>query len=359
MGFLTAMTFSFRPSLAIALSSRFVGQSLVLAIMAGLFCGAAALPAWAQSADRLIAAGQKAIAKGKYSTAIRHFTRAMRVEDLTQEQLARAFYQRGRAYHKAGRYAESIADITRAVWFNKLSAADRKAAYQIRAQAYQALGFMQNAKADFRRAGRSAAVASNSQTPVKTAQAATPPAKNTSGGFFANFFGFGGGDNAKSASDGPEKQLPLTGWGAAVKVKTPASADKGGKPQIRRGALKTPVRTASVNGAATSWQTVTTRNAAVTNPRSATGSRGTKGQRYAVQIASVRSQSDAVKLWRRMKARHGALLANKKPMLVRADLGEKGIFYRVQISPAGDKASTRRLCEQMKAQGTYCFLVRR
>ena len=328
--------------------------------------GLGSLPAYAQSAAGLIGAGKKAIAKGKYSEAIRHFTRAMRAEDLTPEQLARAFYQRGLAYRKSGQHAESIADITRAVWFKKLPEADRKTAFRSRALSYQALGFTQNAKSDFRvaggqsggqSAGQSAGnqgsraaggIGSGLQSGVTAGQAAAAQtATNSSGGFFGNLFGFG-----SASQEAPAKQAPLAGWGGAAIVKaTPPAA----KTKPVKSAARTPATTASVRAVAP-WQTVSTRHAASAAARPSTVS----GQRkYAVQIASVRSRGDAAKLWKRMKSRHGSLLARKKPFLVRADLGNKGVFYRVQIGPAADKITTRKLCEQMKAQGTYCFLVKR
>ena len=51
---------------------------------------------------------------------------------------------------------------------------------------------------------------------------------------------------------------------------------------------------------------------------------------WAVQIASASTEDAARATWNKMKARNKAL-ASKTPVMVRADLGAKGVFYRVRL----------------------------
>ena len=77
-------------------------------------------------------------------------------------------------------------------------------------------------------------------------------------------------------------------------------------------------------------------------------------QGWAVQIASAVSEDAAWSVWKKMKARHKAL-GSKEPIVVRADLGTKGIFYRVRFvfenkADAGDE------CSRLKSNGVKCFV---
>ena len=51
---------------------------------------------------------------------------------------------------------------------------------------------------------------------------------------------------------------------------------------------------------------------------------------WSVQIASATTEDAAWSTWKKMKARNKAL-AGKEPVVVRADLGTKGVFYRVRL----------------------------
>ena len=51
---------------------------------------------------------------------------------------------------------------------------------------------------------------------------------------------------------------------------------------------------------------------------------------WSVQIASATTEDAAWATWNKMKARN-KVLASKKPVVVRADLGAKGVFYRVRL----------------------------
>ena len=340
--------------------------ALALTLLA-LVSGGDRTPALAQSAEGLIGAGQKSIAKGNFKTAIRQLTRAMRADDLSQEQLAKAFYQRGIAYRKTGSHASSIADITRALWFKELPAADRKRALQSRGQSFKELGFSRKASADLARAGGSRGNTSGFATTVSRsaeAPASRSAAKSSSGGFFGGLFASADTSTPpqRNSTPKPVKTAPvtgLTGWGNGLTVKaTPGAAAPTSTAAVaaKPPAVKKPAARAV---AATSWQTVSTKTAAVAPAVRRSLPPSSAGGRFAVQIASVRSKKDAAALWQRIKKRHGGVLSRRRAYIERADLGAKGIFYRVQVHPPADRATSKALCDELKAKGTYCVLAAR
>lgn len=82
-----------------------------------------------------------------------------------------------------------------------------------------------------------------------------------------------------------------------------------------------------------------------------------EGGAYRVQLAAVRSEEAARAEWNRLKGRHAAALGSLDLSVVRADLGAKGVFYRVQAGPV-DEARANRICETLKGQNVGCLVVR-
>jgi len=80
-----------------------------------------------------------------------------------------------------------------------------------------------------------------------------------------------------------------------------------------------------------------------------------KGNAY-IQLASVKSDADAKTKWAQLKSSYASL----KPLTLRvqkADLGAKGIFYRVQAGPmSGDSAVST--CSKIKSAGGGCLVVK-
>jgi hypothetical protein len=77
---------------------------------------------------------------------------------------------------------------------------------------------------------------------------------------------------------------------------------------------------------------------------------------YVLQIGAYKSQSDADNAWRSYKAKHAALLAGYGPDVAQADLGDKGIWYRLRIAGFASKDVASAMCDRLKADGGSCFL---
>lgn len=78
---------------------------------------------------------------------------------------------------------------------------------------------------------------------------------------------------------------------------------------------------------------------------------------YVVQISSQRSREQAQSSYTAMQRRYPSVLGNVPSVIQAADLGDKGVYYRVRIVSESRDAATR-LCENLKAAGGDCFVRR-
>ena len=76
---------------------------------------------------------------------------------------------------------------------------------------------------------------------------------------------------------------------------------------------------------------------------------------WSVQIASASTEDAAWSTWKKMKARHKALVS-KEPVVVRADLGTKGVFYRVRLVGFGTQSDANSECASLKSKGVKCYI---
>jgi hypothetical protein len=81
------------------------------------------------------------------------------------------------------------------------------------------------------------------------------------------------------------------------------------------------------------------------------------GDGVRLQLASVRTPEAARDEWTRLKRDNDDLLGKLTAVAVRADLGERGIWYRVETAPVGDRAAAAKLCKALKERDLGCQLV--
>jgi cell division septation protein DedD len=79
---------------------------------------------------------------------------------------------------------------------------------------------------------------------------------------------------------------------------------------------------------------------------------------YRLQLGALRSEDAARQEWEKLKKAHGDLLGGLNAAWPRADLGERGIYYRIQAGPVGDVAAAEHLCGELKRRNVGCILVR-
>jgi cell division septation protein DedD len=79
--------------------------------------------------------------------------------------------------------------------------------------------------------------------------------------------------------------------------------------------------------------------------------------KYVVQVGSKKNQTDALASFADMQQKYPSLLGSYRPIVQKADLGAKGVWYRLRIGPIADKTAANKLCGQLKSQGLPDCLV--
>jgi hypothetical protein len=79
---------------------------------------------------------------------------------------------------------------------------------------------------------------------------------------------------------------------------------------------------------------------------------------HLIQLAAAKSEEGALAEWTRIKSKHAALVGTLSPTVVRADLGDRGIFFRLRAGTLPDKAAADALCAAITAQGDACLVVK-
>jgi len=79
---------------------------------------------------------------------------------------------------------------------------------------------------------------------------------------------------------------------------------------------------------------------------------------YAVQITSQRSEAEAQAEFRALRAKYPHELGGHEPIVRRADLGAKGVFYRAMVGPFVSMEQAAAMCSSLKAAGGTCLVQR-
>jgi cell division septation protein DedD len=96
---------------------------------------------------------------------------------------------------------------------------------------------------------------------------------------------------------------------------------------------------------------------APSKPPEAASQPGTAGG-VRLQLGAVRSEGVAREEWARIKRSNPDLLGRLTAVAIRADLGDKGVYYRIQAGPVGDPATAERLCGELRQRHLACIIVR-
>ena len=84
----------------------------------------------------------------------------------------------------------------------------------------------------------------------------------------------------------------------------------------------------------------------------------TNGGDFRVQLGSVKTKSRAEKEARRLTRVHKLVLGNLEIRLIRADLGTRGVFYRLLAGPLNDRSTADSLCRRLSAHKQVCIVIK-
>ncbi len=343
--------------------------------------------------------GVSAYNSGKVDQAIRAFDTAIRNGGLSNQQMASALYYRGMAYRKKGKPALAIPDLTSAVWLNDgLTFAQRQDAMNARAAAYNDAGVSdvpaanpvggntlggtgwQTAMTDSPATASAPAPVSSppppqASAPVSAPQTAAyvparpppPPPPETSsgssgGGFFSsitNMFGGGSSSSAPPKSEvttssivPPPPAPAVSAWSQSTQVAAaPAPAQPAPPPAAAP--PPPPVQQAAPARVAPQTQVAAVAPPIINKPAPSTVPSG----KYHVQIAAVRSRSEADALSVRLISQYGSEFGPRRPAIKETVIGSMGTFYRVSVGPFASEKETARLCGSLRSNGFDCLVI--
>lgn len=78
---------------------------------------------------------------------------------------------------------------------------------------------------------------------------------------------------------------------------------------------------------------------------------------YTVQLAALRDEASVRKSWQSLQSKHPELLGNLKMVIERADLGDKGVFYRLRATGLPTEDAGRALCDELAKKKVGCLFV--
>lgn len=82
------------------------------------------------------------------------------------------------------------------------------------------------------------------------------------------------------------------------------------------------------------------------------------GGGYAVQVTSQRSEAEAKTAFRALRTKFPKELGGRDPIVRRADLGDKGTYYRALVGPFASMEEAAGVCSSLKAAGGSCLVQR-
>jgi cell division septation protein DedD len=157
----------------------------------------------------------------------------------------------------------------------------------------------------------------------------------------------------------PQVQREATAGPAALPASSPAAAAEAGSPAP----ATAPVSPAAAEPPLSPAAAAAARELApmpATNPATPGAARGAagKGGGLKLQLGAVRSETEARANWERLKHQNADLLGKLSAVAIRADLGDKGVYYRIQAGPVADPSTADRICGGLRQRRLPCIIVR-
>ncbi|KRR15048.1 hypothetical protein CQ12_40185 [Bradyrhizobium jicamae] len=80
------------------------------------------------------------------------------------------------------------------------------------------------------------------------------------------------------------------------------------------------------------------------------------GGDYLVQVSSQKNEADVQASYRALQNKFPAALGSRPPVIKRADLGAKGVYYRTMVGPFGSTEEAAQFCGNLKSAGGQCVI---
>jgi hypothetical protein len=76
-----------------------------------------------------------------------------------------------------------------------------------------------------------------------------------------------------------------------------------------------------------------------------------------IQLGAFRQTSEAEQAWQQVAKKFPDVLGGMNKTVVQIDLGERGVFQRLQTGPFPDRAAAAAACDKLKARNQGCIVV--
>jgi hypothetical protein len=83
---------------------------------------------------------------------------------------------------------------------------------------------------------------------------------------------------------------------------------------------------------------------------------GSEASGFVVQLSSQKSEAQAQSSFRSLQAKFTPELSGLQPIIRRADLGSKGVFYRTLVGPFASAQEARQFCAKYQVAGGQCWV---
>lgn len=93
-------------------------------------------------------------------------------------------------------------------------------------------------------------------------------------------------------------------------------------------------------------------------PQAAPAPAATASGAWVAQLAALKSEADAQAAWKRLQNANKDILGGLSSDIVRADLGAKGVFWRLRAGPV-DEAQARSICAALAKRNQGCIVGRK
>jgi SPOR domain len=150
---------------------------------------------------------------------------------------------------------------------------------------------------------------------------------------------------ANAAPESPLPQRPVSP--PPARTPPPANAPLSLAPEANANAARTPAPSRDTGMSAPAIAPA--RQASVTPAAPRSG-------RFYVQVTSQRSEADAEAAYRSVQSKHSNVLGNQQYIVQRADLGDKGIYFRALVGPFASRDDAVQLCTNLKSAGGSCLI---
>lgn len=77
-----------------------------------------------------------------------------------------------------------------------------------------------------------------------------------------------------------------------------------------------------------------------------------------VQVSSQKTEADAQASFRALQGKYSGILGSRTAQIRRADLGDRGVFYRAMVGPFASTEEATQFCVNLKSAGGQCVVQR-